>query len=49
MKKLFNIAFLILCSTVGFAQATNSTPVKIYKVGIFAPLYLDSVFNKKRI
>ena len=50
MKKLylpFLLSLLILFSfqTAG-AQATDSLPkLKTYRVGIFAPLYLDSVFS----
>src|SRR3954469_6586276 len=38
MKKLFLIILLFATSTL-FAQN------KIYKIGVFAPLYLDSVFS----
>ncbi|RYY68233.1 MAG: amino acid ABC transporter substrate-binding protein [Chitinophagaceae bacterium] len=43
-RYLFLISLLVLAfSTNTLAQ--QSTPLKTYRVGIFAPLYLDSVFN----
>lgn len=50
MKRLILISFLfagIFCQQKAIAQ-TDSTPIlKTYKVGIFAPLYLDSLFSTK--
>lgn len=49
MKKKYYIALLSLCcffSLSSFAQVTSSPIFNTYKVGIFAPLYLDSVFNE---
>src|SRR6187551_275739 len=31
----------------GVAQKDSSTIIKTYRIGIFAPLYLDSVFNEE--
>lgn len=49
MKKKSRFALILVCSFFcfsSFAQGTNTTGFKTYKVGIFAPLYLDSVFNE---
>ncbi len=41
MKKCIVFFGLLCCTLAGFAQ----TPVPGYKIGIFAPLYLDSLFS----
>src|ERR1700712_5677412 len=49
MQKKYGIFLFILCSfvrVVSFSQGTKTTAFKTYKVGIFAPLYLDSVFSE---
>lgn len=48
-KKIFTGLFLLVSSFSSvtlYAQADSVTKVPVYKVGIFAPLYLDSVFTK---
>ncbi len=47
-KRLYIILVIvnILFSFSSHAQGTNTAPFKTYKVGIFAPLYLDSVFSE---
>ncbi len=49
MKKRFLIALFFIIAVLSFSNgyAQNDTVQKVptYKVGIFAPLYLDSVFN----
>jgi hypothetical protein len=48
-KKFFTIYFLlvtVLGSVTLYAQNDSLQKKPVYKVGIFAPLYLDSVFNK---
>lgn len=52
MKKLFFVFTAILffsCYQNLFAQNSNNNPQKIYRVGIFAPLYLDSVFENSQL
>ncbi len=46
-KKFFVSSFLLFLSFAFNTNAQNDTAKKapVYKVGIFAPLYLDSVFN----
>ena len=50
MKKKFTLAIfllIILFSSVNvYAQTDTTVKQPVYHVGIFAPLYLDSVFNK---
>ena len=50
MNKKFIFAFYFLLILLGsanlYAQKDTAQPAPVYKVGIFAPLYLDSVFNK---
>ena len=45
---IFGFIFLLILlnSANLYAQKDSSHPAPVYKVGIFAPLYLDSVFNK---
>ncbi len=43
-KLIFCICCILFCATITFAQ-TDVTVNKVYKVGIFAPLYLDSAFT----
>ena len=48
-KKFFTVLFLLftnLGSVTVYAQNDTLQKGPVYKVGIFAPLYLDSVFNK---
>ena len=47
-KFILGIVFLlsVLSSTNGYAQNDSLKREPVYKVGIFAPLYLDSVFTK---
>lgn len=48
MKKIMIIFLSVslhLCFLTGFSQADTSAPLNTYKVAVFAPLYLDSVFN----
>jgi len=49
MKKRFLIALFFIIAVLsfsnGYAQTDTVQKVPTYKVGIFAPLYLDSVFN----
>jgi hypothetical protein len=48
-KKFFTVLFLLvtsLGSVTVYAQNDSLQKWPVYKVGIFAPLYLDSVFNK---
>ncbi len=48
MKKVYRVVLFIiilLVSTSTFAQGNNSE-LKTYRIGIFAPLYLDSVFTE---
>lgn len=48
-KKFFTVLFLLvtsLGSVTTYAQNDTLQKGPVYKVGIFAPLYLDSVFNK---
>ena len=40
----FTLIFLSTCFPVK-AQSDTSTPIPTYKIGIFAPLYLDSAFT----
>ena len=51
MNKIFSFAtvFIIVAFTFKTVSAQNDTTKKnpSYKIGIFAPLYLDSVFNDK--
>ncbi len=52
IKKLFLSFTVILFLTVNrnlFAQDTININQKVYKVGIFAPLYLDSVFTNSKL
>jgi Periplasmic binding protein len=45
-KALFLLIIIICISGLGArAQGDSSMPLKTYRVGIFAPLYLDSVFT----
>ncbi|MEO7522907.1 MAG: hypothetical protein ABIT58_02370 [Ferruginibacter sp.] len=47
MTKKYYIALILMCSFFSnstFAQEAVSSTFKTYRVGIFAPLYLDSVF-----
>ncbi|RYY45563.1 MAG: ABC transporter substrate-binding protein [Chitinophagaceae bacterium] len=46
-KTRFVVIFLMLFSAVPAVQAQQAaaTPLKTYRVGIFAPLYLDSAFS----
>lgn len=50
MNKIFFVVALIVAALTSQqtaqAQGGAAATVKTYKVGIFAPLYLDSVFNK---
>ncbi|RYF86225.1 MAG: hypothetical protein EOO03_12115 [Chitinophagaceae bacterium] len=48
IKFLFIGLALIVCSKQMMAQpgASSNNNLKTYRVGIFAPLYLDSVFNE---
>jgi hypothetical protein len=49
MKKKFTLAIVLLItlfSSANLHAQTDTTVKPVYKVGIFAPLYLDSVFNK---
>jgi len=49
MKKRFGLVFLLIlscCVAKTFAQTAAPKNYRTYKVGIFAPLYLDSVFNE---
>ena len=51
MQKRVRLIFITLLLMTGWAQAqtqpaANSNRLKTYRVGIFAPLYLDSVFNE---
>ena len=50
MNKKFIFGFVFLLVQLGsanlYAQKDTAQPAPVYKVGIFAPLYLDSVFNK---
>lgn len=48
-KKFFTVLFLLALSfgsVTLYAQTDTAVKPPAYKVGIFAPLYLDSVFNK---
>lgn len=47
MKKKICLAFLwlIICKLPAYAQDSTTSGFKTYKVGIFAPLFLDSVFR----
>jgi len=48
-KKIFTLLFLLVASFSSvtlYAQTDSLTKAPAYKVGIFAPLYLDSVFTK---
>ncbi len=46
-RKIIGIVlmFLVFFNLPLMAQENKSIPLRTYKVGIFAPLYLDSVFN----
>ncbi|MFT3911102.1 MAG: hypothetical protein QM737_16905 [Ferruginibacter sp.] len=46
--KYFPFLFIlsVFFSNIASAQGTSSSTFKTYKVGIFAPLYLDSVFSE---
>jgi hypothetical protein len=50
MNKRFITAILLLIASSGsvtlYAQADTAVKQPVYRVGIFAPLYLDSVFSK---
>ena len=50
MNKKFIFGFIFLLVQLGsanlYAQKDTAQPAPVYKVGIFAPLYLDSIFNK---
>jgi hypothetical protein len=51
MKTMVRVLMMLLVSFAGYAQAPKATDalikpvVKTYRIGIFAPLYLDSVFT----
>lgn len=48
MKPKFFIGLIILlvfCSTASNAQTDSANKLPVYKIGVFAPMYLDSVFN----
>lgn len=48
MKKLIPLAIVLVLLCAGkmtSAQSDSTRPLKTYKVGVFAPLYLDSVFT----
>lgn len=48
-KKFFTVFFLLAASLASvslYAQHDSLQKKPVYKVGIFAPLYLDSVFNR---
>ena len=51
MIKKFTAGILLLIALLGssslYAQGDTAKQVPVYKVGIFAPLYLDSVFSKE--
>jgi hypothetical protein len=52
MKKLFFVfATILFCSSYQnlFAQGNLHNPQKIYRVAVFAPLYLDSVFTNSQL
>jgi hypothetical protein len=52
MKKIFlgfTVILLAATSLNSFSQSTSSTNQKVYKVGVFAPLYLDSVFTNYQL
>ena len=48
----FRILLFLITTFIGnlfispvFAQSSHTVPAKVYQVGIFAPLYLDTIFN----
>lgn len=47
MYKLLIFALFIFLKRDTYAQADSIKPIPTYKIAIFAPLYLDSVFNEK--
>ena len=52
MKKLFFVFAAILFFSGNqdlFAQNTYNSQQKTFRVGIFAPLYLDSVFENSQL
>lgn len=46
-KNVLLLLILLVSVSRSFAQGAPPANYKTYKVGIFAPLYLDSVFNEK--
>jgi len=52
MKKniwILSVALFFASLQISFAQNTITNPNKIYRVAIFAPLYLDSVFTNSEL
>src|SRR5215212_7115779 len=43
---MYRIIFLLFLCTASLALKSQSVELKTYRVGIFAPLYLDSAFNE---
>ena len=50
MSKKFIVTFFLIiatfCAATTYAQSDSIIKPPVYKVGIFAPLFLDSVFTK---
>jgi hypothetical protein len=48
-KNLFLIVFSFATIQFSFAQEAVTYPSKIYRIAVFAPLYLDSVFSNSQL
>ena len=47
MKYFIGVAaFIFICSTAANAQSDTTKKLPVYNIGVFAPMYLDSVFTK---
>jgi hypothetical protein len=45
MKRIKIILIILFVVNKSFAQSNDGATMPTYKIGIFAPLYLDSIFN----
>lgn len=48
-KNIWSLAVVLFLATQSFAQNDITPPTKIYKVAVFAPMYLDSVFTNSEL
>ena len=46
MRKLFTLIIICFSGLHGMSQQTDSVTKPKYKIAVFAPLFLDSVFKR---